>query len=218
MLSPMERIDDGDLGIVVAGPTGFGNNVYVVFDKSTNEAAFIDAPDGADVSIAAAELAGVRPTRILLTHGHFDHTASIDALKAQYGAQLYAEASEAGLKDGQLDQPLIDGDTVSVGSLELRVVHVPGHTPGSIAFVHGKHAFVGDTLFPGGPGRSRNNDALQQEIVSITKRLYALPDETTIWPGHGTNTTIAASKAEYAIFAAKEHAPDLAGDVNWLES
>ncbi|MCC6387251.1 MAG: MBL fold metallo-hydrolase [Dehalococcoidia bacterium] len=214
----MERIDDGDLGIVIAGPTGFGNNVYVVFDRATNEAAFIDAPDGIAVSMEAAELAGVRPTRILLTHGHFDHTASIDALKGSFGAKLHAQASEPGLKEGQLDVPLADGDTVSVGNLVFDVVHIPGHTPGSIAFVHGKHAFVGDTLFPGGPGRSRDNAALQQEIGSITSRLYALPDDTTIWPGHGAHTTIGASKAEYAIFAAKDHAPDLHGDVSWLES
>lgn len=218
MLAGMERIDDGNLGIVVAGPTGFGNNVYVVFDKATNEAAFIDAPDGLEVSIAAAELAGVRPSRILLTHGHFDHTATIDALKGHYDAKLYAHASEIGLKDGQLDVPLADGDVVSVGNLVFSVVHVPGHTVGSVTFVHGAHAFVGDTLFPGGPGRTRDNAALQQEIASITSKLYALPDGTTVWPGHGTNTTIAASKAEYAVFAAKEHDPALSGDVNWLES
>ncbi len=214
----MERIDDGDLGIVIAGPTGFGNNVYVVIDRTTNEAAFIDAPDGVAVSMEAAEFAGVRPTRILLTHGHFDHTASIDALKGAFGATLYAQASEPGLKEGQLDVPLADGDTISVGNLVFNVVHVPGHTPGSVAFVHGRHAFVGDTLFPGGPGRSRDNAALRQEIASITSRLYTLADETTIWPGHGACTTIAASKAEYTVFAAKEHAPDLCGDVNWLAS
>ncbi|MBE0611284.1 MAG: hypothetical protein IH609_18020, partial [Dehalococcoidia bacterium] len=93
-----------------------------------------------------------------------------------------------------------------------------GHTPGSTTFVCGKSAFVGDTLFPGGPGRSKDNAALQQEIQSITTRLYDLPDDTTIYPGHGAITTIGESKAEYAVFAAKKHAPDLCGDVNWLES
>jgi hydroxyacylglutathione hydrolase len=213
----MERIEDGRLGIIVAGPTGFANNVYVVFDRETNEAAFIDAPDGVDESIAAAELAGVRPSKILLTHSHGDHTASIDALKERYGCRVYAGADEQNLKDGHRDEGVAHGGTVQVGGLEFRALSVPGHTPGSTTFVHGKNAFVGDTLFPGGPGHSRSKELLQQEIASITTHLYALPDDTTIWPGHGAKSTIGASKAEYAVFAAKAHAPDLHGDVLWLE-
>ncbi len=214
----METFRDGDLEIVMGGPTGYGNNVWVVVDRSTGEAAFIDAPGDPEANIAAAEALGVKPGKILLTHGHFDHTPSIDALKEKYGAKLYADPAEPGLKDGQLDEAVADGDLIPVGNLRFRVVSVPGHTPGSTTFVCGKSAFVGDTLFPGGPGRSKDNAALQQEIRSITTRLYELPDDTTIYPGHGAITTIGESKAEYAVFAAKKHAPDLSGDVNWLES
>jgi glyoxylase-like metal-dependent hydrolase (beta-lactamase superfamily II) len=214
----MRTFRDGDLEIVMGGPTGYGNNVWVVVDRSTGEAAFIDAPGDPEANIAAAEALGVKPSKILLTHGHFDHTPAIDALKEKYGAKLYADPGEPGLKDRQLDEPLKDGDLIPVGNLRFRVLSVPGHTPGSITFVCGKSAFVGDTLFPGGPGRSKDNAALQQEIHSITTRLYELPDDTTIYPGHGAITTIGASKAEYAVFAAKKHAPDLCGDVNWLES
>ena len=131
---------------------------------------------------------------------------------------MYADPDEPGLKEGQRDEGVKHGDEVKVGNLSFRVLSVPGHTPGSTTFVYGKHAFVGDTLFPGGPGRSRSNEALQQEIESIRTHLYALPDDTVIYPGHGDRTTIGASKAEYAVFAGKEHAPDLAGDVNWLTS
>jgi len=214
----METFRDGDLEIVMGGPTGYGNNVWVVVDRSTGEAAFIDAPGDPEANIAAAEALGVKPAKILLTHGHFDHTPSIDALKEKFGAKLYADSGEPGLKDGHLDEAVADGDLVAVGNLRFRVVSVPGHTPGSTTFVCGKSAFVGDTLFPGGPGRSKDNAALQQEIQSITTRLYDLPDDTTIYPGHGAITTIGESKAEYAVFAAKKHAPDLCGDVNWLES
>jgi glyoxylase-like metal-dependent hydrolase (beta-lactamase superfamily II) len=214
----METVRDGDLEIVMAGPTGYGNNVFVVIDRSTNEAAFIDAPGEPDVNAVAAEAAGVRPSKILLTHGHFDHTPAIDALKERFGAKLYADPNEPGLKEGQLDAGVKHGDEVKVGNLSFRVVSVPGHTPASTTFVCGNHAFVGDTLFPGGPGRSKDNAALRQEIDSITRELYALPDDTTIWPGHGAITTIGASKGEYAVFAAKDHAADLCGDVNWLES
>lgn len=214
----METVRDGNLEIVMAGPTGYGNNVYVVIDRATNEAAFIDAPGDPGANMAAAEAAGVSPSKILLTHGHMDHTPAIDALKAKYGANLYADAAEPGLKDGQLDQAVSHGGEVRVGDLAFRVLSVPGHTPGSTTYVCGKHAFVGDTLFPGGPGRSRDNAALQQEIASILRELYALDDATTIWPGHGAITTIGASKREYAVFAAKQHAPDLCGDVSWSDS
>jgi hydroxyacylglutathione hydrolase len=214
----LEAITDGDFEVVIAGPAGFGNNIYIVIDRSTNEAAFIDAPDEVQQSIDAAEAARVEPSKILLTHSHGDHTASIDALKERYGCRVYADAREPWLKDGQLDEPVLHGETVYVGKLGFDVLSVPGHTPGSTTFVHGKHAFVGDTLFPGGPGRTRTNENLQEEIASITTQLYALPDETDIYPGHGSMTTIGSSKKEYAVFAAKPHAADLAGDVNWFES
>jgi glyoxylase-like metal-dependent hydrolase (beta-lactamase superfamily II) len=214
----MAVIEDGNLKIITAGPAGFGNNIYVVIDKETNEAAFIDAPAEPEQSIAAAEGAGVRPTLIILTHGHGDHTASIDVLKERYGAKLYAGATEVGLKPGQMDVAVMHGDEVRVGSLRFTALHVPGHTPGSTTYVTGKSAFVGDTLFPGGPGHSRSNELLQQEIQSIRTHLYALPDETVVYPGHGDKTTIAESKAEYEVFASKEHPADLHGDVNWLES
>ncbi|HML98865.1 MAG TPA: hydroxyacylglutathione hydrolase family protein [Tepidiformaceae bacterium] len=214
----MQTFRDGNLEIVMGGPTGYGNNVWVVVDRETGEAAFVDAPGDPEANIAAAEALGVKPSRILLTHGHFDHTPAIDALKQKYGARLYADPGEPGLKDGQLDEPVRDGDLIPVGNLRFQVLSVPGHTPGSITFVCGRSAFVGDTLFPGGPGRSKDNAALQQEIQSITSKLYALPDDTTIYPGHGATTTIGASKAEYAVFASKQHAPGLCGDVTWLDS
>ncbi|MXZ89122.1 MAG: MBL fold metallo-hydrolase [Dehalococcoidia bacterium] len=214
----MEKLVDGDLGIVRAGPAGFGNNIYIVIDEASGEAAFIDAPDEVEKSIAAVEFAGVEPSTILLTHSHQDHTASIVALKERYGCRLIADPEEPWIPEGTLDEAITDGDTVKVGGLTFDVVSIPGHTPASTAFIHGSHAFVGDTLFPGGPGHSRSNELLQQEIASITTRLYALADETTVWPGHGGNTTIGASKAEYEVFASRDHAPDLHGDVLWLES
>ena len=211
----MQRIDDGNLTIVVDGPVGFGNNIYLVIDRSTGDAAFIDAPGEAAELAAVAEAAGVSPRRILLTHSHPDHTSSLDALKALYGCLVYADPREPWLRPGQLNVAVGHGDVVRVGNLAFRVLSVPGHTPGSTTFVWGKHAFVGDTLFPGGPGNSRSNELLQQEIASITTHLYALPGDTHVWPGHGAPTTIADSMAEYAVFAAREHAPDLHGDVLW---
>ncbi len=214
----MERVEDDGLAVVIAGPAGFGNNIYIIIDTGTNEAAFVDAPDDVAQSIAAADGANVRPSKILLTHSHGDHTASIDKLKERYGSVLYGDAREPWLKDGQLDHAVTHGDEVRVGDLAFKVISVPGHTPGSTTYVHALHAFVGDTLFPGGPGRSANADALRQEIDSIERELYALPEATTIYPGHGPRTTIGLSKREFADFAAREHDPDLHGDVLWADS
>lgn len=214
----MQRVTDGDLTVVIAGPAGFANNIYVIIDGATGDSAFVDAPDEVEKSIEAADSAGVRPSKILLTHSHGDHTASIDKLKERYGCEVYADAREPWLKEGQLDHTVTHGDEVKVGNIAFKVLSVPGHTPGSTTFVHGLHAFVGDTLFPGGPGHSRTPEALAQEVESIESHLYALPEATTIYPGHGNRTTIGLSKKEFAIFASKEHDPGLHGDVNWLES
>lgn len=214
----METLNDGDLEIVAGGPVGFGNNIYLVIDRATDEAAFIDAPGEAEASIEIARSAGVRPSKILLTHSHMDHTASVEGLKQEFGCQLVACAQETNLAEGVVDLGVDDGQEVRVGNLAFQAVHVPGHTPGSTTYIHGKHAFVGDTLFPGGPGRTGSNANLQQELQSITTRLYALPDETVIYPGHGDRTTIGESKAEYADFASREHDPELHGDVLWATS
>jgi glyoxylase-like metal-dependent hydrolase (beta-lactamase superfamily II) len=215
----MEKITDEGLAIVAAGPAGdFANNIYVVVDTATNTAAFIDAPAEPEKSIAAAESAGVRPSMILLTHSHGDHTASIEQLQEAYGCALYANPAEPWLKDGQVDVAVHHGDEIRLGETVIRALFVPGHTPGSTTYVAGKHAFVGDTLFPGGPGHSRTNADLQQAIQSITTHLYALPPETVIYPGHGDRATIGASRAEYEVFASKPHAADLHGDVLWAES
>lgn len=214
----MDTVRDGDLEIVIAGPAGYGNNIYIVVDRATSEAAFIDAPAEVEKSLAAAEAAGVKPTKILLTHSHGDHTASIADLKATFGCLVYADAAEPWLTDDQRDVTVAHGDEVPVGNLMFRVISNPGHTPGSVSFVHGLHAFVGDTLFPGGPGKSASHQLLQQEIASITTQLYTLPGDTVIYPGHGPGTSIEASMAEYAVFASRDHDPDLHGDVLWLTS
>lgn len=214
----METIRDGDLEIVTGGPVGFNNNIFVVIDRGTGEAAFIDAPGEPADNVAVAEAAGVRPATILLTHGHRDHTPAIDGLKEIYGCRLITDPAEPGLNDGQLDEGVTHGGEVRVGRFVFRVVSLPGHTPASIAFIHERHCFGGDTLFPGGPGYSRTNALLHQEIASIRRELFVLADDTVVYPGHGARTTIGASKAEFAVFAGKPHDPELHGDVLWLQS
>jgi len=113
---------------------------------------------------------------------------------------------------------LTDGDVVTFGSIKLKVIHTPGHTPGSLCFLSERFLISGDTLFPGGPGKTHTPSDLNQIIESITTKLFVLPDETQIFPGHGDSTVLKKEKAEYAIFASRPHDPNLCGDVLWLSS
>jgi len=213
----IETARDGRLLLVKIGPLGpVANNAYIIADEPTGEALVVDAPDQAHEVVEMTRGLSVR--RIVVTHRHRDHWAGIDQLLGGVDAPVYCHEADREPYADYVEGTLAHGDRFSVGGLELEVLHTPGHTPGCICLRLGEHLIAGDTLFPGGPGRTRTNDDLRQEIDSIVGRLYVLPDSTRVYPGHGANTTIGASKAEYAVFAAKQHAPDLAGDVLWLKS
>jgi glyoxylase-like metal-dependent hydrolase (beta-lactamase superfamily II) len=105
-----------------------------------------------------------------------------------------------------------------VGKIKLQVLHTPGHTPGSVCFKVSKYLISGDTIFPGGPGKSGSPDNLKQIIKSITDKIMVLPDDTAIYPGHGEATTLNKEKQEFAVFSSRPHDPNLCGDVLWLSS
>ena len=102
-----------------------------------------------------------------------------------------------------------------MGAIKLKVLHTPGHTPGSVCFLAGKYLIAGDTLFPGGPGRTQSPDDFRQIINSVTQKLFELPDSTQVYPGHGEATTIKRAKQEYAVFSVQPQDPNLCGDVVW---
>lgn len=208
----MQEFREGKLLLVKVGPLGpFANNAYVVADAESRDAWVIDAPQESEKVFPALESLRVRG--IGITHRHGDHWGGIDALVAKTGAPVHCHADD--VADRAVAGTLADGDVIEAGSLRVRVLHTPGHTPGSICLLVEGHLLSGDTLFPGGPGRTMKPEDLQQEIASITTTLFALPDGTAVHPGHGDDTTIGESKREYAVFAAKEHPADLSGDVLW---
>jgi glyoxylase-like metal-dependent hydrolase (beta-lactamase superfamily II) len=213
----IEEVRDGRLLLVKIGPLGpVANNVYVVADTQTNDAVIVDAPEGCEAVAPVAKGLDVR--QIVITHRHRDHWAGIETMVGKFDVPVLTHPDDVEGHESFVKATLVEDDEVGVGSLRLKVLHTPGHTPGSICLHFGDHLLSGDTLFPGGPGRTRSNEALQQEIASITSKLYALPEGIAVYPGHGANTTIGASKGEYAVFASKQHAPDLSGDVLWLSS
>jgi hydroxyacylglutathione hydrolase len=217
MPGEVTSLRDGRLQLIKIGPLGFNsNNVYIVADTNTNEALVVDAPEGSEEVIEAAKGFDVR--RIVVTHRHRDHWAGIDVLKAGIDVPVLCHEADREPYESYVAGVLGQGDEVEVGGLKLRVIHTPGHTPGCICLLLGEHLIAGDTLFPGGPGRTRTPEDLQQEIDSIVNNLYVLPASTHVYPGHGANTTIGASRTEYDVFRSRQHDAGLCGDVSWLNS
>ena len=195
---------------------GFANVSYIVRPAAGGPAAVIDVPEGFEAVLEA--LAGQEIGVLVVTHHHRDHWDGFDVFRAASAAPVCAGAEEIEIDESRQVRRLADGEVVEVAGVGLEVIHTPGHTPGSICLRAGGVVFTGDTLFPGGPGASRSPAALRQEIRSITERLYALPGETLVLPGHGAGTTVSDSRAEYAAFAAREHPEDLHGNVLWASS
>ncbi len=205
-----------DLEVRRIGPLGpYDNNAYLVIEPSSHSALVVDAPAGGERILDEAE--GLQVEGIVMTHRHGDHWATLDLLKERMGAPVFGHKEDAAAHPGKVDIELQDGDDFHLGSGRIQVLHTPGHTPGSICLLIGSNLISGDTLFPGGPGRSDSPQALQQEIRSITDRLLVLPPDTMVHPGHGEGTTIGEARREYEQWAAREHPADLCGDVTWAE-
>jgi len=194
----------------------FGTNAYIVICRKMRDSALIDAP--AEANIIMDRLKGTNPKYILLTHNHMDHIGALAELQAGLKVPLAAHALDAGNLPSPPEMLLNEGDTVSVGNLKLKVLHTPGHTPGSLCFKVGKYLISGDTIFPGGPGKTRSPDAFKQIIKSITEKIFVLPDDTPIYPGHGESTVLKKEKEEFAVFSSHPHSPHLYGEILWLSS
>ena len=194
----------------------FDNNAYLIVSPHTHESIIIDAPQGPEKLLEEAR--GTQVRFILITHNHSDHLAGLKEMVNATGASVAVHSEDAAALPVSPGLLVKDGDTIRAGAIEMKVVHTPGHTPGSVCYLAGKHLFSGDTLFPGGPGNSRSPEALQQIIKGITQKLYTLPDDTFLLPGHGQDSILGISKEEYRAFAQKSHPADLRGDVLWLKS
>lgn len=194
----------------------FGTNAYIVICQKTQDSVLIDAP--AEEGIIMDRLKDTNPKYILLTHNHMDHLLALAALHSKLKVPLAAHALDAGNLPSPPEMLLTDGDTIPLGNLKLEVLHTPGHTPGSLCFKVGRYLISGDTIFPGGPGKTGSPAAFKQIIKSITEKILVLPDNTPIYPGHGQSTVVKKEKEEFDVFSARSHSPNLCGEILWLSS
>jgi len=192
----------------------FGTNAYIIVCRQTGDSVLIDTP--ADAPAILEKLEGTSPRYILLTHNHFDHLGAFSQVRLELEVPVAAHPSDAGNLPSPADMMLNNGDVVSFGRVNLEVIHTPGHTPGSLCFKVGRYLISGDTIFPGGPGNTMSPDSFRQIVKSITGKIFVLPDDTVVHPGHGDSTVLKKEKDEFAVFSSRSHASGLCGDVLWL--
>jgi glyoxylase-like metal-dependent hydrolase (beta-lactamase superfamily II) len=192
----------------------FGTNSYLLICQKTGASVIVDAPGDAEKVLKRLE--GTHPKYILMTHNHMDHVDALAALKSALNVPLAAHQDDAGGLPVKPEQFLNDGDTISFGEIQLKVLHTPGHTPGSLCFLTGSYLISGDTIFPGGPGKTWSPDDFKKIVESLANKIFTLPDETQVHPGHGDATVLKKEKHEFEAFSSKPHDPDLCGDVVWL--
>jgi len=187
---------------------------YIVACEETGKGLVIDPGGDEEKILAACRNEKISIEYIVATHGHPDHVCGNGRIKEATGAAIVMHEAEAAFfsrpeisqyfamlglpASPPADRLVKDGDTISTGTIALKVIHTPGHTPGGICLYQAPHLFSGDTLFAGGVGRTDfPGGDTEQLLQSIRGRLLSLPPLTTVWPGHGyggSRSTIAAEK------------------------
>jgi glyoxylase-like metal-dependent hydrolase (beta-lactamase superfamily II) len=179
---------------VVVGP--FENNVFVLRCKATGEAVLLDAANEHERLLDLCARLGVRS--VLETHGHWDHIQAVPAVR-DAGFRVAVTAEDAAMLPSY-DDVLEDASVLEVGRLRLHTLLTPGHTPGSMCFrLEGSPLlFSGDTLFPGGPGNTEGDpERFATILASIEDRLFTLPPDTLVLPGHGLDTTLGTERGHF---------------------
>jgi glyoxylase-like metal-dependent hydrolase (beta-lactamase superfamily II) len=195
---PADVRETAALRITKVATPPFENNCYLLRCTQTRATLLVDAAGDA---ARLLELVGDgRLVGIVETHGHWDHVQVLAEVKEASGAPVMAHAGDAADLPVPADRLLEDGDTVTVGACSLQVIHLEGHTPGSLALLYEEderpHLFSGDSLFPGGPGNTEKDpERFGLLMDDLERKVFGpLPDETWVYPGHGKDTTLGAER------------------------
>lgn len=192
------------LTITKVATNPFNNNCYLLRAPG-GETLLVDASGDAPRLLEA--LGDGRLVGIVETHGHWDHQQALEEVVAATGAPVLATAADAADLPVPVDRVLADGDVVEVGSARLTAITVVGHTPGSVVLHYapeGGHLFVGDCLFPGGVGNTDKDPVRFGMLIDdVETKLFALPDSTWVYPGHGTDTTLGAERGSLPEWRAR---------------
>ena len=199
---PSEVRELTDLVVTKFAVSEMANNVYLLRCRHTDEQVLIDAADEADRILSTIGNDGL--SAVVTTHGHWDHHRALPQVVEATQAETIAGAADADQLPVKVDRTVGDGDTVTVGRSSLEVIHLVGHTPGSIALLyddpHGTpHLFTGDSLFPGGVGKTWSPEDFASLIDDVENKIFKrLPDETWFYPGHGDDSTLGAERPHLA--------------------
>jgi glyoxylase-like metal-dependent hydrolase (beta-lactamase superfamily II) len=196
---PADERELGSLTITKLAVGPMDNNAYLLVDRATGEGLLIDAANEGDRLLS---LVGAIPLgTVVTTHRHGDHWQALAAVVAATGARTVAHELDAPELPVPVTQTVGHGDTVTVGSSTLSVVHLRGHTPGSIALAYEDpadgvtHLFTGDSLFPGGPGRTTSVTDFSALMDDLEERVFGVYDDSTwFYPGHGNDSTVGAER------------------------
>ncbi len=206
---PAQVRDLPGLSITKVAVSEMANNAYLLRCTVTGEALLVDA--AAEPDVLRELLTDVDLKTVVTTHGHWDHHRALPDVVQATGAQTVAHPADAPDLPVPVTREVDHGDTLTVGEQTLEVVHLRGHTPGSIALVWrgpgdaGTHVFTGDSLFPGGVGNTQKDPARFASLIDdVEERLFAaMPDGTWVYPGHGKDTTLGAERPHLAEWEAR---------------
>jgi glyoxylase-like metal-dependent hydrolase (beta-lactamase superfamily II) len=191
----LRELADLQITKIAVGP--MDNNAYLLRSPHSGETLLIDAAAEPDRLLGLAE-DGIGC--VVTTHRHRDHWQALPAVIEASGARTAAHPLDAPELPVAVDELLVDGASIALGNARLEVIHLVGHTPGSIAVLYDDpherpHLFTGDSLFPGGPGRTTNPTDFTSLMDDLEDKVFGrLPDETWVYPGHGRDTTLGAER------------------------
>ena len=183
------------------------NNCYLLRCRETGEQLLIDAAAEPERILDLIGPDGL--TTIVTTHAHPDHWGALAEVRKPTGATSVAHEADAEHLAELVNRTVVDGDTITVGQVALRVIHLVGHTPGSIALLYDDpmgqpHLFTGDCLFPGGVGKTWSPEDFDTLLAGVKERIFdSLPDETWVYPGHGNDTTVGTERPSLTEWEAR---------------